>query len=301
MSFDLNVRVTDSGGLTDDATIDIFLADVDDITPVVAAGQILSVDENSANTTVVGTLAATDGDVTPAIFSGWTITGGSGATAFALDSGTGVISVADSSQLDRETTESFTLDVTVSDGVHTSAAETVTITLDDVNEFAPVAADAAFTLEENSPDGTLVGTLTATDADVTDGDISYQITAGNNSGGFAIDDNGSITVADSSPLNFESNPGFLLEVSVSDGELSSTTGVTVTLINVDDPGVFGGDTSGSADMDAGPITGTLTFFDAVDGASVPNFRIEAGDEATNGSAVIDSVTGGWTYTPTAGC
>ena len=230
--FDLQVRVTDGGGLSDESTVAVFLADVNDVTPVVTADQNLSVGENSANGTAVGTLLATDADVTPTTFESWTITGGTGAAVFALDSDTGQLTVADSSRLDRETIPSFTLQVTVSDGVNTSAGETVAITLDDVNEFAPALADATFTVDENSANATWVGTLTATDADATNTGFSYQISAGNDLGGFTIDNNGRITVADSSRLDFESTPSFPLEVTVSDGGLSGTATVTINLNDV---------------------------------------------------------------------
>ena len=56
----------------------------------------------------------------------YAITGGTGATAFAVDAATGEITVADSAQLDFETTPSLTLDVRVSDedgGVDTTTVD----------------------------------------------------------------------------------------------------------------------------------------------------------------------------------
>ena len=53
---------------------------------------------------------------------------------FAIDASTGEITVADSAQLDFETTPTFTLDLTVSDGVNTSAVQGVTVNLSDVGE-----------------------------------------------------------------------------------------------------------------------------------------------------------------------
>ena len=104
--------------------------------------------ENSGDGTVVGTVVATDGDVTATTFQDWTIV--SDGSVFAIDSA-GEITVADSSQLDRETASSFTLQVTVSDGVNTSAAVTVTIQLTDVNDVVPViTASQTFALAENT-------------------------------------------------------------------------------------------------------------------------------------------------------
>ena len=84
--------------------------------------------ENSANGTVVGTLTASDpaGSNDPISF---TITGGTGSTAFGIDAATGVVSVTDSTQLDYETTTSFTLEVSVSDDDGGSATTTVRIDL----------------------------------------------------------------------------------------------------------------------------------------------------------------------------
>ena len=76
------------------------------------ADQSFSVDENSGDTTVVGSIVVSDvdGDVLTVL-----VTGGSGQTALAVSSA-GAITVAESAQLDFETTPSFTLDVEVSDG-----------------------------------------------------------------------------------------------------------------------------------------------------------------------------------------
>ena len=46
--------------------------------------QTFSVAENSGNGTVVGTVSASDGDVTPTTFQDWAISGGTGQTAFAI-------------------------------------------------------------------------------------------------------------------------------------------------------------------------------------------------------------------------
>ena len=77
-------------------TVTVSLSEVNDVTPVVTAGQSFSMAENSANGTVVGSVLATDGDVTPTTFGSWTITGGTGDTAFAINPASGQVTVADS-------------------------------------------------------------------------------------------------------------------------------------------------------------------------------------------------------------
>ncbi len=71
-----------------------------------------------------------------------------------------------------------------------------------VSNQPPDAADATFNLNENSANGTAVGSVSATDTDTGD-TLHYAITAGNTDGAFAIDaTTGQITVANSAALDF---------------------------------------------------------------------------------------------------
>ena len=76
---------------------------------------------------------------------------------------------------------------------------------------------------------------------------------------------------------------------------TATDTVSITVDPANDVGAFSGDTTGSGSEDAGSLTGTLTFTDAIDGASAPNYTLIA--EASNGTASIDASTGAWTYAP----
>ncbi|MEQ9305748.1 MAG: leucine-rich repeat domain-containing protein, partial [Marinoscillum sp.] len=89
-----------------------------------------------------------------------------------------------------------------------------------VNSF-PIIADDSFTLTENSPNGTVVGQVEATDPD--GDDFTYKLTYGNIGGAFAIDElTGNLTVANSIVLDYENIPVFNLGVEVTDsGGLSS--------------------------------------------------------------------------------
>ena len=79
--------------------------------------------------------------------------------AFDLNVSTGVLSVTNSTALDYETTPVFSLLVQASDGALSDSA-TVTVNLTDVEEnVVPTITAATFTLAENSPNGTVVGTI----------------------------------------------------------------------------------------------------------------------------------------------
>ena len=68
----------------------------------------------------------------------------------------------------------------------------------------------------------------------------------------------------------------------------------MTVSPVNDAGSFSGDTSGSGAEDDSSLTGTLTFTDAIDGDSAPNYTVISA--ASNGTASIDAA-GVWTYAP----
>ncbi|MBV8516272.1 MAG: tandem-95 repeat protein [Acidobacteria bacterium] len=129
--------------------------------------------------------------------------------------------------------DSFTY--TVSDG-HATATATVTIAVTSVND-PPKVTDAAFSIPENSPNGTAVGTVHVTDNDVADSH-TFSITAGNTGNAFAINaTSGAITVANTTALNFETTPSFTLTVHVVDNGVpnkSDNGTVTITLTDVND-------------------------------------------------------------------
>jgi endo-1,4-beta-xylanase len=131
--------------------------------PVINA-QTLTVDENAANGTGVGTVVATESDADQTL-SGWQIDGGSGVPVFAIDATTGAITVVDGAALDFETTASYSLDVSVSDG-YTRAGGTITINVKNLNDNAPVIdGGQKFAIDGGSRN--ILGAVDASDADDT--------------------------------------------------------------------------------------------------------------------------------------
>ncbi|WP_459554669.1 cadherin domain-containing protein [Lacunimicrobium album] len=101
----------------------------------------------------------------------------------------------------------------------------------------PIVADQEFTIPENSANGTVVGTVVATDPDA--GQLlTYSIADGNLSGAFEIDRyTGQIRVKDTRVLNFEYGVPFKLRIEVKDsGKVreSSFAEVTINLSNIDE-------------------------------------------------------------------
>jgi hypothetical protein len=72
------------------------------------------------------------------------VTDGNDDGVFAI-AATGKITVADDSQLDFETIQSYMVTIQVSDGTHTADTQ-LTIGLNNLNDKPPVGDDAAFTI-----------------------------------------------------------------------------------------------------------------------------------------------------------
>ncbi|NOR43192.1 MAG: hypothetical protein GQ572_07620, partial [Gammaproteobacteria bacterium] len=124
-------------------------------TPVIS-NQSFNVDENSANGTVVGTVLASDPNGDSLSYA---ITSGNTSGAFAINAGDGVLTVANSVVLDYETITQFGLTVQVVDPGGLNDSATITVTLNDVIENnAPVISNQSFNVDENSANGTVVGT-----------------------------------------------------------------------------------------------------------------------------------------------
>src|SRR5205823_3931334 len=130
----------------------------------------------------------------------YAITGGTGSALFAVDAGTGAVTTA--AAIDREALgASKTLQVTATSADGSTAAQTFTIAINDVNEFSvttPVDSDGATNaVDENVVVGTYVGlTAFASDADATTNSVSYAITGGTGSALFAVDaGTGAVTTA----------------------------------------------------------------------------------------------------------
>jgi len=93
--------------------------------PIVTPAQSFYVSETSVAGAVVGTVQATDADGVSTLRN-WQIAGGTGASIFAINTTTGQLTVAHGG-LNATANPSYTLDVTVSDGIETSAVQSVVV------------------------------------------------------------------------------------------------------------------------------------------------------------------------------
>ena len=123
--------------------------------------QSFSIAEDLTNGATVGTVVASDADEDSLTYS---ITAGNNGGVFTIDENTGEITIADSAQLNFETTESYDLTVAVSDG-ETGDSATVTVEITNVNEAPTNINLSKASIAENSQRNAIIGTLSTVDPD----------------------------------------------------------------------------------------------------------------------------------------
>jgi len=245
-----------------------------------------TVDEDSEEGTVVGTVAASDPDAGDELT--YAITAGNSDGAFAIGNTSGEITVADGNVLNYELKSSYALTVTVTDDGGLSDTATVTIQVGDVDE-PPIVVASTFSVAEDSPTDTYVGTLLALDPE--GGTMAYSITAGDPQGAFRIeaDPTPKIYVDDASALDYETTPQYSLTVAVEDvGGNVSTATITINVTDANDAPTFADTSCAVAEGCANDtVLGTLVGNDQ-DGDAL-EYEITAGnDDSIFG---IDSSTG----------
>ena len=163
--------------------------------PLINDATAPNLDENSVNGTSVynsvddaNTGNDTDQDGDPITY---TLTAGNTGNAFAINSATGEITVNDSTQLNFETTPSYNLEVTASDGTLSDTA-IITINLNDLNESPTALNLSNSTVDEgiDTSSGYAIGALSSFDPDAGDS-ATYSIVGGADQASFSIGGAGS--------------------------------------------------------------------------------------------------------------
>ncbi|GMR47848.1 hypothetical protein PMAYCL1PPCAC_18043 [Pristionchus mayeri] len=161
---------------------------------------------------------------------------------FRLDRTSGTLRV--NARLDRETMPRIHLPIYARDRgkPSLSASSSITVNLMDVNDNAPRFEQSSYelNLEENAPPGTLVGTISATDEDEGENaKIEFRIFGGSDARYFDIVvdemEANSVKILSRVPFDYEAKINtFYVEIQASSGQLSSTAGVRIRLLDVND-------------------------------------------------------------------
>lgn len=210
---DIQVHVVDAPNKMEaDTTIIIPIRNVNE-NPILQ-GDDFDVDEHKPAKTVVGTIKGDDIDKVDSFRNNVFEAVGGDTLLFAVDS-TGVITTK--KELDYETMDTtYILVVKLRDHKDTSlyAIDTMTIHVHNVNENPKITTDTLY-VTENSPKGTDVGEIKATDPDK--GDTQTFTLVNDPSGCFDVAANGSVTVSEKCKgIDREKDPVIVIEVQVTD-------------------------------------------------------------------------------------
>ncbi len=191
-----------------------------------------SVAENTASGTAIGNFSTTDPDAGDT--HTYSLVSGAGSTdngAFSINgSGQLVITAAP----DYETQPNYAIRVRSTDQESTFFEQTFTISVTNVNE-APAISPQTFTIDENSANGTVVGTVGASDPDAGQSLTYSMVPLGGAGNAFVINaTTGQLTVNDQAALDFEISPGFGYLVTVTDNGAPQLSNSAQVIINLND-------------------------------------------------------------------
>lgn len=255
-------------------------------TAPVTTDSTFTIAENLVTGTNVGQFIATDPDAGQTLT--YSIVGGNVNGAFAIDSNTGVITVA--GPVDFETSPVFSLIVAATDSGagHMTATGTVTVNVTNVND-APSIANQTFVVAEDAASGTQFGTVIATDQDAGQ-TITYSMTGG---GGLFVIDSATGKIKTTGLLDRESVSSYTLTVTASDNAgtpLSSSATITVQVGDVNDttPNLAGGTFNINENAAAGTSVLTASATDP-DTTGTLSYSIISGN--VGNAFTIDSATG----------
>ena len=306
----------EGGAEGSEATVTITITAVNDA-PVIAGDQALAVAEGGSVALAGADLSASDADDDDETLS-WTVpaAGEDGApaaghlaladalatpvtsfTAVQLSAGE-VVYVHDGTET---TSDSFA--VTVADDAGATDAATVRVTVTAVNDAPVITSPTTLSVAENE---TAVATLTATDADLGDGEelqwsIPAGVDGGADAGHFTLTTAGELTFRTAkdyeTPDDTDTDREYELTVQVTDGHNPVTAALTVTLTDVNEAPSFDAASYAFdlAENVAGDQTavalGTVTASDP-DAGDVPAYAISAGDTSP---FALDEDSGALTY------
>ncbi|XP_019623295.1 PREDICTED: protocadherin Fat 4-like [Branchiostoma belcheri] len=302
----LELIVTDGGDpmLTGSVTVHVKLTDDNDFAPTFTdASFSFNVSEDAAIGTTLGKVSATDDDLYERNIM-YAVVSGDDSNVFRLDPNTGTLSLKEN--VDRETTEVFSLVVMATDsedssGVQYNVTTLVNITVLDVNDNPPVFDPHVYymSLLESTLVGAAVTQLTCIDNDDgTNAEMTYLISAGNDASKFNVTyDGGEIILQDS--LDYETSTEYVLTATASDGGTPPLTGtatlyVQVLAVNEHTPEIItpsgGYDVVISEDVSIGTSVISVS---AVDSDSGPDGTVVYSIEDGNAEQkfVIDEVSG----------
>ena len=290
-SYSVTVKADDNNGGTAAIDVTITVADVNEPPEFDSATATREVPENTeAGENIGAPVTANDPDTgdTPA----YTLEGAD-ADSFDIGSASGQIQTKPGVTYDHESKSSYSVTVKADDNNGGTAAIDVTITVTDVNEPPEFSVETASrTIAENTTTGVAIGApVTANDPDA--GDTPAYTLGGTDAAFFDIDaSTGQLQTQ--AALDYETRSGYTVTVTASDGALTATVDVTVTITNIDEAGTV----TLSTDQPPARAEITAALTDPDEGVTGAVWQWERSSDGNTGWAGIG--TGSPSYTPVDG-
>lgn len=225
--------------LTSSVTARILVEDFNDNAPVFVSRTRVDIMEDEPVGYPLLHVIAVDRDARDNGRVSYSILSGNEDGAFSLDVASGVLAVT--RPLDRESQNRYALNVTATDHGRPARAswQLVHIHVEDINDNPPRFVRPLYeaAVAENSPAGTFVVKVSATDKDVgTNGNLTYAIPEGIADGMFSVDPTtGAVTTT--GPLDRERKSSYIVTIYVRDGSFPAqydATSVVVDVLDVND-------------------------------------------------------------------
>jgi len=280
----ITYEVSDGNGGSDTGSVDVTVNPVNDA-PEITSSSTVSVDENA---TAVATIDATDVDGDSITFS---ITGGADEALFGIDSDNGELTLNNAEDFEAPTNadNEYSVEVSAADGNGGSDSQTLTVSVDDVNE-APSASDDDVTVDEDT-DANILRVL-GNDTDPEGDDLTVSVDSNANNGNASVS-NGNLTYTPDT--DFVGSDSFTYEVTDEAGNTDTAT-VNVTVNDVTD--TFRLTTNIDAGTDFNGTAGDDRFDASLDNG---NQTLGANDELDGGDGedrLTAQLEGAGTVTPT---
>ncbi|MEW8048125.1 MAG: DUF4347 domain-containing protein, partial [Candidatus Thiodiazotropha sp.] len=191
----------------------------------------ITVREDVADGTSVGFLSTIDPDAGDThTYSLLDDAGG----AFSIDTNTGLVSVADGSLIDYETASSMDITVRTTDGGGLSYDEVITITIENVDEYTPVANADSVSVAEGGTATLLDGgfaTVLNNDTGLGDTPVTVSLVTDVTNGSLTLNGDGTFSYTHDGSENFTDS--FTYRITDNDGETADAT-VTINVTPVSD-------------------------------------------------------------------
>lgn len=283
-SYSIRVEATDATGATFEQVFAITIVDAAD-SPIGITISADSINENESIGTLVGSLTTLDPDQVGGHTYG--LVGGIGADDNGSFSLAGNVIFANTS-FNFEAKSAYSIRVRSTDGAGNYVEEVIAINVNDMNDAPSDVAINIIGIDENSPIGTAVGNITATDEDLADLHTFTLVP------GFGGADNGKFTILANklqvnANLDYEAQSSYAVRVRATDTNGASVEAnytVIVSDVNETPTSLTLSADSINENEPAGAIIGFLSIADQDNGDSHTFDLVSGAGDADNGSFYI---------------